>query len=182
MVFHYMCALPVATYSLILMLRSLYFLPHTQRILPLFIVVPPLLLCLLMFCISLSQILLPPLMILYFLLNLHSYNSYTHLQNRYIFLGTLLTLKSAVGRMLYLPQRISLKSGLSLITLGMRTLSFSLFNSRIPQIPQILLPLITRNGSVLPRSMSPCSPPPSFHCSRCGSDYNFSTPSFDCYV
>ena len=147
-----MCALPVATYSLILMLRFLDFLPHTQKTLPLFIVVPPLLFCLLMFYISLSQILSPLLMILYSLSNLHNYNSYIHLQNRYIFLGTLLTLKSAVGKTLDSPRRISLKSALSLITLGMHTLSFSLFNNRILQIPQTLPPLIIHSGNVLPHN------------------------------
>ena len=63
------------------------------------------------------------------------------------------------------PQQTSLRSVLSLITLGMHTLSFSPLNNKILQMLQILLPLIARNGNVLPRSKS-TPPPPSFFTSH----------------
>jgi hypothetical protein len=96
-------------------------------------------------------------------------------------LETLLTLKSAVGKMLCSPPQISLKSALSLITLGMHTLSFSLFNSRILQIPQTLPPLIIRSGNVPPHNRSILTSFPLsllvVYCkprSHEGSDYNLS--------
>jgi len=149
-----MYALPVVTCSLTLMYHSLCFPPHIQRILPLFIVVLLLLLYLLMFCILLSQTLLPLSLILYSLLNLHSCSNYTHLRNHYIFLGTLLTLRSVVGKTLSWPLRTVLRNALSLIILGMHILLFFLFSNRIPQIIQILPPLITHNESVQPHNRS----------------------------
>lgn len=154
-----MYALLVVTCSLILMSHFHYFLLHIQRILPLFTDVLLLLLYLLMFYISLLQILSPLLMILYFLLNSHNCNNYIRPHNHNIFLGTLLILRNVVGKMLRLPLQISLRSALSLIILGTHILLFSLINNKILQITQILPPLIARSGSALPRSMSFFAPP-----------------------
>lgn len=136
-----------------LMLHCLYIPPRIQRIPLLFIPAHLLVSHLLIIGRSLLRILILLLMILCSPLNLYSYNSYMRLGNRYIVLGTLLILRSVVGRMLSSLRRISLRNVLSLITLDMHILSFSLFNSRILQTLQILPPLITHSGNVLLRNM-----------------------------
>ena len=102
------------------------------------------------------QIILLLLMISYFLLNLHSYNMHTRLQNHNIFLGILLILRNVVGRMLSSPLRTLLRNVLSPFIRYMLILLFSLFNSRTLRITQILPPLIAHSGSEPPQSMSLC--------------------------
>lgn len=130
-----------------LMSHHLCFLLRTQRTPLLFILVLLLVFHLLIVCISLLRILEPLPVTRYFPLSLYSYNSYTRLHNHYIVLGILLVLRNAVERMLNSLQRISLRSVLSLITLGMHILSFSLFSSRTLQTLQILLPYLIHSGS-----------------------------------
>lgn len=147
-----MYALLVVTLVFTLMMRYLGILLRIRRIPPLVtpVLLPPSRL-LIVYRLQLRT-LIPLLMILYFPLSLYSCSSYTHLQNHYIVLGTPLTLRNVVGRKLGSLQRILLRSELFLATQGIGILSFSLFNSRILQIPQIPPPLIARSGNVLRQS------------------------------
>lgn len=128
---HYMCGLMVVMFALILSLRYLCFLLHTQRILLLFSIVILLVFYLLIVYRLQTLVQIPLLMIWYFLLSWYSYNSCIRLQSRYIFVGILLILRSVVGRMLSLLLQTLFRNGFSLVSHCMRTLWFSLFSNRI---------------------------------------------------
>jgi hypothetical protein len=68
-------------------------------------------------------------------------------------LGTPLTLRNAVERMLYLLPQTSLRNALSLMSLDMHILLSSVINNSTLQIVQILPPLTIHSGNVLPHNM-----------------------------